>query len=183
MSPFFEKSVKLILNRVLKKVLDRILRRDASGDDKKDSQAGHEVPRVSNKNHPWRLCPAGESWVTTHPLTVPASNSGPKRKTIRDGHCRINPGKLEVYTAEELIEIAAQNFDTLLDDPSVMPVPDALGFPDGNQYDRLIAGWTKFWNEILKPEDPVTPDFIKALIATESSFLLPKDQNSKDLNK
>jgi hypothetical protein len=39
MPSVFEKSVKLILNRVLKKVLDSILRRDASSDDKKESPA------------------------------------------------------------------------------------------------------------------------------------------------
>ena len=61
-----------------------------------------------------------------------------------------------------------------------MPIPDSLGFPNGNKYDLLIAGWTKFWNEILKPEDPPTPDFIKALIATESSFNLVKDQKSSN---
>lgn len=33
-----------------------------------------------------------------------------------------------------------------------MPIPNNLGFPSGNEYDLLIGGWTKFWNEILKRE-------------------------------
>ncbi len=31
-------------------------------------------------------------------------------------------------------------------------------------------GWTKYWNEIFQPSDPLDPDLVKALIATESSF-------------
>lgn len=61
-----------------------------------------------------------------------------------------------------------------------MQVRDSLGFPNGNKYDLLIAGRTKFWNDVLKPEDPLSPDFVKALIATESSFNLVKDQSSND---
>jgi hypothetical protein len=76
--------------------------------------------------------------------------------------------------------IALAHFDSLTSDPEVMPVPDSLGFPHVNHYDLLIAGWTKYWNEVLKTQDPLTPDFVKALIATESSFNLVKDQSSND---
>jgi hypothetical protein len=61
-----------------------------------------------------------------------------------------------------------------------MPTPDSLDFPDGNQYDKEIGGWTKFWNDILNPEVPLDPNLVKALIATESSFKLPEDQKSHD---
>lgn len=57
---------------------------------------------------------------------------------------------------------------------------DSLDFPNGNSYDHLIAGWTKFWNEILNPKVPLSPDFVKALIATESGFRISRDTNSKD---
>lgn len=60
-----------------------------------------------------------------------------------------------------------------------MPTPFDLGYSDGNFYDLSIAGWTKFWNETLKPDRPVSPDFIKVLISTESGFDLSPDQASK----
>lgn len=175
----FDSLVKTVLNRLIKEGLDRIFRRKP---DDKNSEKKHDEKSdpKTDRNHPWRLCPTGESWVRTHPLTVPASGKGPEYETTRHWHCRVNSNKSEIYTADELREIAEQFFDGLLSDSEAMPVPDDLGFPNGNKYDRLIAGWTKFWNEVFKPESPVTPDFIKALVAKESNFELPKDQQSSD---
>lgn len=34
----------------------------------------------------------------------------------------------------------------------------------------MIAGWTKYWNEVLLPKDNLDPNLVKALIATESGF-------------
>lgn len=131
---------------------------------------------VATKSHPWRLCPIGEHWVRRHPKNL---TSG--KVTDHDGHCRKNKkSKSEFYHADELRLMAEAQFDSLRSNPVVMPVPDSLGFPNGNKYDLLIAGWTKFWNDVLKPEEPLSPDLVKALMATESSFETPKDQNSKD---
>ena len=131
---------------------------------------------VATKSHPWRLCPIGEYWVRQHPKHL---QSG--KFTDHDGHCRKNKkSKSEFYHADELKLMAETHFGSLTSDPNAMPVPDSLGFPNGKKYDLLIAGWTKFWNEVLKPEEPLSPDFVKALIATESSFNLVKDQTSSD---
>ncbi len=131
---------------------------------------------VTIKSHPWRLCPIGEHWVRRHPKNL---TSG--KVTDHDGHCRKNKkSKSEFYHGDELKLIAETHFGTLVSDREAMPVPDSLGFPNGNKYDLLIAGWTKFWNEVLRPGDPLSPDFVKALIATESSFNLVKDQTSSD---
>ena len=131
---------------------------------------------IETKSHPWRLCPIGEHWVRRHPKKL---SSG--KITDHDGHCRKNKkSKSEFYHADELKLIAETYFSSLSSNKDFMPVPDPLGFPNGNKYDLLIAGWTKFWNEVLKPEDPLSPDFVKALIATESSFNLVKDQSSND---
>jgi hypothetical protein len=131
---------------------------------------------IQAKSHPWRLCPIGEHWVRRHPKKL---NSG--KVTDHDGHCRKNKkSKSEFYHADELKIIAENHFSSLASDKELMPAPDSLGFPNGNKYDLLIAGWTKFWNEVLKSEDPLSPDFVKALIATESSFNLVKDQSSFD---
>lgn len=40
----------------------------------------------------------------------------------------------------------------------------------GSQYDDLIAGWVQYWNDVLKPDVPLDPNLVKALIASESSF-------------
>lgn len=133
-----------------------------------------------DRSHPWRLCPTGHHWVRENPLTVPITEQNPTGETIRRGHCRINPGSKDIITADELREIARLYFNDLINNPDVMPVPDALGFPDGNRYDREIAGWTRFWNEVLNPKNPLTADFAKALIATESGFKTHLEGSSSD---
>jgi hypothetical protein len=183
MPSFFEILAKSTLKALIKEGLNKVFQKSKyeKEETKKPLPGSKESPTDSLKNHPWRLCPIGEHWVKTHPLTVPASGKGPVRETVRQGHCHANPKrKSEFYTSDELREIAEIHFKTLMSEPDAMPIPDSLGFPNGNKYDLLIAGWTKFWNEILKPEDPPTPDFVKALIATESSFNLVKDQKSSD---
>ncbi|HXH75191.1 MAG TPA: transglycosylase SLT domain-containing protein [Bacteriovoracaceae bacterium] len=131
---------------------------------------------VTAKSHPWRLCPIGEHWVRRQPKHL---RSG--KLTDHDGHCRKNKkSKSEFYHADELKLMSETHFNSLTSDPDAMPIPDSLGYPNGNKYDLLTAGWTKFWNDVLEPEEPLTPDLVKALMATESSFETPKDQNSKD---
>lgn len=131
---------------------------------------------IEIKAHPWRICPIGEHWVRRHPKHL-----GSGTVTDHDGHCRKNKKlKSEFYHADELKLIANTYFESLMSEPDVMPVPDSLSFPNGNKYDLLIAGWTKFWNDVLKPEEPLSPDLVKALMATESSFKTPKDQKSSD---
>lgn len=117
--------------------------------------------------HPWRLCPLGEHWVRKHPLHIPPSKKNPSGSvTDRDGHCRKNQSHKDTIYPIELLEIANQYFASLEGSPN----RDDLGFPNGNKYDDLIRGWVKYWNEVLNPKDPLDPDLVKALIATESEF-------------
>ena len=182
MSSFLERLANSALRKLIKEGLDKIF-------NKKGVREKIPVPPPPSepeapKTHPWRLCPIGEHWVVTHDLNVPVSSKGPAYKTLRQGHCRTNSGKREVYTAQEFREIAHRYFEGLRSDPESMPIPDKLGFDDGssngNLYDLSIAGWVKFWNETLKPDRPVTPDFIKALIATETGFRIYPDTPSGD---
>ena len=107
--------------------------------------------------HPWRLCPLGEHWVRSH------SRTGTRGVT---GYCRANPsGKDQIYFGE-LSEIARTQFGELHGGPG----SQRLRFPQGNKFDDLIRGWTKYWNEVLQPATPLDPDLVKALIATESGF-------------
>jgi len=122
------------------------------------------------KMHSWRLCPPGEHWVRTHSLKVPPSKSNPVGSTTtRHGHCALNPTRKDQLYPDEIQEIGTQNFSRIKE----KPCPIDLGFSDkykGNQYDDLIAGWTKYWNEVLEPEVSLDPDVVKALIASESGF-------------
>jgi hypothetical protein len=182
-----KKAATTIVNRLVKEALDRVLKKDKG--EKKDSPGKTPQKKTTppsstseltpSKTHPWRLCPIGQHWVREHPLTIPPSEKKPEYETLRRGHCRTSPKGKEVYTTDELREIARLYFETLRDDLEVMPIQDALGYPNENRYDLLIAGWTKFWNETLNPSRPVTPDFIKVLIATETSFRDLPDTPSK----
>ncbi len=117
----------------------------------------HEPKEV----HPWRVCPAGEHWVRIHPRDVPKGGT-----TTVTGHCRTNPSRKDQIYALELTKIAEKYFN----DVSSLPAADDLGYRRGNEYDRVIAGWTKYWNDVLQPEKPLDPNLVKALIATESDF-------------
>jgi len=130
--------------------------------------------------HPWRLCPAGEHWVSTHPLRVPPSRANPLGyTTTRQGHCAKNPtGKDQLYP-DEIIEISRNSFSDLKD----IPCSDNLGFRSkGTQHDTLIAGWTKYWNEVLRPKNLLNPNIVKALIASESGFNSEMLANKKNSN-
>ncbi len=129
--------------------------------------------------HPWRICPYGEHWVRTHPMHVPPSKTHPEGSiTTRHQHCAGNPsGKDQLYP-EEIQEIANQNFANLKN----KPCPIDLSYHNkGDKYDDLIAGWVQYWNYVLKPEEPLDPNLVKALIASESRFeptLLANKKNS-----
>jgi hypothetical protein len=115
--------------------------------------------------HPWRICPVGEHWVRAHEKTSKKGNAAPW-----SGHCRKNPsGKDQLYP-QEMGNIAEQFFPSL----NGPPAADNLGFNkpnhNGNAFDYLIRGWTKYWNEVFQPREPLDPNLVKALIATESSF-------------
>jgi hypothetical protein len=125
-----------------------------------------KIKQVDTTN--WRLCPAGQYWRSAH------HQSGYHRKdgTFVRAHsvsagCCDNPSKKDQIYSEELKTIATKYFPKL----KGAPAPDNLDFQNkGNLYDELIRGWTQFWNDILGAEDPLDPNLVKALIATESGF-------------
>ena len=129
--------------------------------------------------HPWRLCPYGEHWVKTHPLHVPPSKAHPSGSvTTRHEHCAHNPsGRDELYP-DEIQEIASKHFSNLKNRPCPLPLTFRAA---GSKYDDLIAGWVQYWNEVLKPDVPLDPNLVKALIASESGFdpnILANKKNS-----
>ncbi|HWU42072.1 MAG TPA: transglycosylase SLT domain-containing protein, partial [Bdellovibrio sp.] len=79
---------------------------------------------------------------------------------------------------EEIQEIANQHFSDLKSKPCLID----LGYHNkGGKYDNLIAGWVQYWNDVLKPDESLDPNLVKALIASESRFeptLLANKNNS-----
>ncbi len=118
--------------------------------------------------HPWRLCPAGEHWVRTHNMHVPPSQEHPVGyETIRHAHCARNPSEKDQLYPDEILEISDKNFLYT----QLKPCPLELNFKkNGSKFDDLIAGWTKYWNDVLSPTELLDPNLVKALIASESSF-------------
>ena len=146
------------------------------------TQSKHQ-PSQARPVHTWRICPYGEYWVTTHPLHIPPSGRHPEGSVVsRRGHCAKNPsGKDQLYP-DEIREVSDQHFSNLKYRPCTLP----LEFPNGSKYDDLIAGWVQYWNEVLHPSeavaDPLDPNLIKALIATESGFNPDLLANRKNQN-
>jgi hypothetical protein len=112
-------------------------------------------------------CPIGSHWVRKHPLTVPPSKNNPIGVTTRKAHCARNPASSKVsLSPQDIKKIASTNTFKSKKKPCALK----LKFGDGNIYDDLIAGWTEYWNEVFKPDVPLDPNLVKALIASESSF-------------
>ncbi len=107
--------------------------------------------------HPWRECPIGQHWVRPH---LRVGTKGVK------GFCRNNSSGRDQIYVPEIKKITENEFGNLKGPPCSYD----LGFSDGNEYDLLIRGWAKYWNEIFQPTDPLDPDLVKALVATESGF-------------
>lgn len=126
-----------------------------------------DLANTSRSMHPWRLCPLGMFYRKSHSQQSYVRDDGtPVRSSVHPPECVVNrTGKDQIY-AEELQEIALRHFGSL----AGAPAANDLTYPDGNKYDSLIRGWTRYWNEVLQPEDPLDPNLVKALIATESSF-------------
>jgi hypothetical protein len=131
----------------------------------------YKVPFFDTKNieerNPWRVCPIGEHWVRRHPKNL---SSG--KVTDHDGHCRKNPSKKDLLKGDEMELIATSE---LFLKPKVKVSKNNLKIPlvslkKQNQFDELISGWTAYWNDIFKLKNPLHPNYVKALIVTESTF-------------
>lgn len=122
----------------------------------------------NKKAHPWRPCPLGKHWVITHPYHIAPSKKHPSGVvSIQHGHCRTSRSKKDHLYKDDIIEVANRYFGSL----KGLPAANNLGFgTKGNKFDDLIRGWTRYWNDILQPHDPLDPDLVKALIASESGF-------------
>ena len=141
---------------------------------KRPKRSPKEAPEKEEKVHPWRECPKGKHYREGTFVSAHVRKGKPVRAHTRTWSCPPNPsGKDQMYP-EEMEKIAQKHFHTFKD----RPLGTLADFKEkGDQYDHLIQGWVTYWNDILKPSDPLDPHVVKALIASESSF------NSKAWNK
>lgn len=127
------------------------------------------INQNAEKIHHWRKCGRGEHLVREHPIHVPPSKKHPKGKeSVCHEHCAKNPSGKDELSYAEIKYISTIYFSDL----QGLPTAEALTkeFPNADKYDAEIRGWTQYWNDIFKLDDPLDPNVVKALIATESSF-------------
>lgn len=123
---------------------------------------------IEEKVHPWRLCPRDQFYRNKHPQKSYKRKDGtPVRGSEHPNECVINrTGKDQLYAAE-IQKIAELHFGSLTD----LPTDHILSmYSNEAAFDAFIAGWTKYWNEVLRAMEPLESNFIKALIASESGF-------------
>jgi hypothetical protein len=126
------------------------------------------------KIHPWRTCPIGKHLVREHSLHIPPSKIHPDgMTTIRHQHCAVNPSKKDLLSFDEIQEITKMHFAKLIGPPTKEVLKE---FQNADQFDDIIRGWVYYWNNIFNPKEPLDPNLVKALIATESGFD-PKSEN------
>lgn len=102
--------------------------------------------------------------VRQHPRKVPVSAKNPRGITIVDRHLRHIDGK---YLDLKMIH---ETFDKYDKEKIIYPSKKSLNLTNENIYDDYIAVWTDYFNRKIKLKDPLDPNLIKALVASESRF-------------
>ncbi|MBT4791724.1 MAG: transglycosylase SLT domain-containing protein [Halobacteriovoraceae bacterium] len=116
--------------------------------------------------HRWRKCPLGTHWRSASNVDKHHRKKITVKEHYRKGTCVKNRSGKDSLYADEMFLISNTYFSKNKTNIS----SNSLGYRKGNQYDQIIDGWVTYWNEILKPKVPLDPDFVKVMIATESSF-------------
>lgn len=86
---------------------------------------------------------------------------------VRD-YCENNPSHKEELSYDEIQYIAQTNFSTLSGPPTAGVL--TRKFPTADDFDSMIRGWTKYWDDIFNLDDPLDANLVKALLGSESSF-------------
>jgi len=132
-----------------------------------DAQTKTSPNKQETKAHPWRMCGIGKHLVREHVVNVPPSKKHPDgTKATWHEHCALNPSHRDELSFAEVQHISNAYFSDL----SGPPTAGVLKFDHADEYDHLIRGWVRYWNDIFHLDDPLDPNIVKALIAKESSF-------------
>jgi soluble lytic murein transglycosylase-like protein len=116
---------------------------------------------VKGKRHPWRLCGIGSHYVSAH-YKILASG----KNRLWSAHCRKSKGRKNILTADEIRDIYKIHSHHSVK----MPSPYKFKSHHGLKYDKEIGFWTQFWKEVFDQKTKITPDFVKTLMMSESSF-------------
>lgn len=120
------------------------------------------------KVHPWRFCQKGKHFVKEHSENIPPSKAHPEGMTvIVHEHCASNPSHKDELSAYEAKYISQTYFQNLVGPPASNVL---IEYENADKFDSEIRGWVQYWNDIFKSNEPLDPNLIKALIATESGF-------------
>lgn len=122
--------------------------------------------------HKWRKCPLGSHWRSSSDVDKHQRKKVTVKKHYRKGSCVKNSSGKDTLYIEEIYLIS----NTYFGKRKKNITQNTLKYRHGNKYDHIIDGWVTYWNDIFKPKTPLDPDFVKVMIATESSFD-PKSEN------
>lgn len=126
---------------------------------------------LGEKIHPWRTCARGhhlregteQVWnLPTGQKSLPIS----ARLGRNIAKCIKNESPKDRMHFTEMFVIASNHFPQLKGPPK----RSTLKYDHINEFDWLIRGWTRYWNEIFELPDPLDPILVKALIGSESTF-------------
>ncbi len=146
----------------------------------KKSRSLKKIEKKERKRVSSKVCPIGKHWIQKHPMKVSPSEKSPLGITIRREHCARNPASSRIsFSPQDIKKIG--NSDTFKSKKKPCALKSKID--ESNEFDDLIAGWTQYWNEMFKPDEPLDPNLIKALIKSESTFkplrLADPDKSSK----
>lgn len=123
-------------------------------------------------SHPWRNCPTGYHYVHEYDRHVHLSLKNPDGTTSVRAHCRSNPSKKDQLYPDEILLISSSHKQEKIISGSIGKLKDP---PNVNDLDDLIVLWTQYWNDIFDPSDKLQPNFMKAMLFSESSFRMNID--------
>jgi hypothetical protein len=122
----------------------------------------------TQKAHPWRRCSIGQHFVKEHIIHVKPSEKHPDGFIRLQEHCANNPSHKEELSYDEIQYITKTYFDALSGPPTAGVL--LKDYPTSDDFDDLIRGWTKYWDDIFDLDDPLDINLVKALLGSESSF-------------
>jgi hypothetical protein len=129
--------------------------------------------KPKGKAHPWRRCVHGHHFVHEYRRHVEPSKENPSGLVTVHAYCARNFSEKEDLSYDEIQYITKEYFGDLAGPPAA----GVLHFTNADKFDKEIRGWTKYWNDVLKPTEALDPNLVKALIATESSFRVDPQEN------
>lgn len=122
--------------------------------------------KSKQETHQWRKCPLGFHWRNSSVVDKHERRKATVKEHYKKGTCVKNRSGKDTLYADEVYIITNSYF---LKRKTIIS-SNSLGYKKGSEFDHIIDGWVTYWNDILKPKVPLDPDFVKVMIATESSF-------------